>query len=96
MRALTGPTALRSLGTVLVAVLCLGTAVTLSKPAVARVWVGFNFGYPAYYYAPPYSDPYYSVYYPYYGYPYWRWHQYRHARYWRHHGCHWHAHHCYW
>ncbi|HEX3536725.1 MAG TPA: hypothetical protein VHU15_08160 [Stellaceae bacterium] len=81
------------LGAVLVAVLCLGTMTTFSKPAEARIWVGVNFGYPGYYYAPSY---YYPAYYPYYGYyrPYWR-HHYRHARYWHHrHWCRWHR--CYW
>ena len=79
------------LGAVLVAVLCLGTMTTFSKPAEARIWFGVD--YPGYYYAPSY---YYPAYYPYYGYyrPYWR-HHYRHARYWRHHNwCRWHR--CYW
>jgi hypothetical protein len=83
---------------VLVAVLCLGTMTTFSKPAEARIWVGFNFGYPGYYYAPYYAYP---AYYPYYGYyrPYARWHHYRHVRYWRHrhHWCYWHPYRCrYW
>ena len=89
------------LGAVLVAVLCLGTMTTFSKPAEARIWVGFNFGYPGSYYAPSY---YYPAYYPYYGYRHygyrhhWRYrHHYRHAHYWRHrHWCNWHPYRCYW
>src|SRR5438067_10839692 len=64
------------LGAVLAAVLCLGTMTTFPKPAEARVWVGVNFGYPGYYYAPSY---YYPAYYPSYGYGYYPRH-----RYWRH------------
>ena len=89
------------LGAVLVTVLCLGTMTTFSKPAEARIWVGVNFGYPGYYYAPSY---YYPAYYPAYGYGYYPRH-----RYWRHHyyrahyrgsrhrqRCHWHPYRCYW
>src|SRR5438874_11686313 len=69
---------LQRLGAVaVVAVLCLGAMMGFPKPAEARVWVGVNFGYPGYYYAPSY---YYPAYYPSYGYGYYPRH-----RYWRHH-----------
>ena len=94
-------TILQRLGAVLVAVLCLGATMSFSAPAEARVWVGVNFGYPGYYYAPSY---YYPAYYPSYGYGYyprhryWRHHYYRaHYRGWRHRQwCHWHPYRCYW
>jgi hypothetical protein len=95
MSALTKRTALSRLSVAAFAVLCLGTALSVPKPAEARIWVGVNFGYPGYYYAPSY---YYPAYYPYYGHRhYWRYrHHYRHAHYWRHHHwCNWHPYRCY-
>lgn len=86
-------TGLSRAGAVLAAVLCLGAMTLSAKPADARIWVGFGFGYPGYYDA-PYSYGYYPAYYGYYR-PYYRWHHYRHVRYWRHHNwCRWHR--CYW
>ena len=99
MSALIRRTALSRVAAAAFAVLCLGTALSVPKPAEARIWVGFNFGYPGYY------APYYPAYYPYYGhgygyYPrrYWHRHYYR-AHYWgsRHrHWCYWHPYRCSW
>ena len=101
MSALIERVGLRRFGAILIAIFCIGTAMTLSKPAEARFWVGINFGYPGYYYAPAPSY-YYPAYYPYYGYyhrrHWWR-HHYRHVHYWRwghRHWCHWHPYRCYW
>ena len=81
------------------AILCLGTALSASKSAEARIWGGFNFGYPGY------DAPYYPAYYPDYGYGYgyyprryWHRHHY-HAHYWdwRYRTwCSWHPYRCYW
>lgn len=73
---------LRRLALALVAAVSLGGAMTLSKPADARLWV--SVGVP--YYAPVYYAP---VYRPYWWGPRPWWHR---AHYWRWHHRHW----CYW
>ena len=51
-------TALSRAAAAVFAVLCLGTALSVPKPAEARIWGGFDFGYPGY------DAPYYPAYYP--------------------------------
>jgi hypothetical protein len=79
---------LRRVGLAFATVLCLGAMTTgLSKPADARVFVGFSFGVPAWgFYGPAYYPGYY--YRPYYA-PYWR-------AGWRWRWCRWHPHRCGW
>jgi len=73
----------------LVTALCFGAVLSLSKPAEARVWVGFTVGAPAWgYYGPVYHRYYYPYYRPYYPARYWRW---RHR-----HWCYWHPYRCGW
>jgi hypothetical protein len=98
MPALAGRTVRSRLSAAVVAVLCLGAALAVPKPAEARIWVGFNFGVPV----GGYYAPYYPAYYPAYGYGYYphyyRWrHHYHRAHYarWRHHHwCNWHPYRC--